>query len=51
MVSIDEFKKIEMKIGKIVSVERVPDTDKLLKLSVDFAEETTSGYFRHCWFL
>jgi len=25
-----------MKIGKIVSVERVPDTDKLLKLSVDF---------------
>jgi len=36
MVSIDDFKKIEMKIGKIVSVERVPDTDKLLKLSVDF---------------
>jgi len=25
-----------MKIGKIISVERVPDTDKLLKLRVDF---------------
>jgi len=40
MVSIDDFKKIEMKIGKIVSVERVPDTDKLLKLSVDFGLRT-----------
>ncbi|KKS83255.1 MAG: Methionyl-tRNA synthetase [Parcubacteria group bacterium GW2011_GWA2_43_11] len=29
-----------MKIGKIVSVERVPDTDKLLKLSVDFGLRT-----------
>lgn len=39
MISIDDFKKVEMKIGKIESVERVPDTDKLLKLSVDFGEE------------
>jgi methionine--tRNA ligase beta chain len=39
MISIDDFKSVEMKIGKIESVERVPDTDKLLKLTVDFAEE------------
>lgn len=36
MISIDDFKSVEMKIGKIESVERVPDTDKLLKLTVDF---------------
>jgi methionyl-tRNA synthetase len=36
MVSIDDFKKIEMKIGQIKTVERVPDTDKLLRLTVDF---------------
>jgi methionine--tRNA ligase beta chain len=39
MISIDDFTKIEMRIGKITSVERVPDTDKLLRLSVDLGEE------------
>jgi len=41
MITIDDFKKIEMKIGKIETVERVPDTDKLLRLVVDFGEEKT----------
>ena len=39
MISIDDFKQTEMRIGHILSVERVPDTDKLLKLEVDFGEE------------
>ncbi|OGK20086.1 tRNA-binding protein [Candidatus Roizmanbacteria bacterium RIFCSPHIGHO2_01_FULL_39_8] len=34
-ISFDEWKKIEMKVGKIMKVERVPDTDKLYKLQVD----------------
>ncbi len=38
MISIDDFKKLEIKIGQILSAEKVPDTDKLLKLSVDFGE-------------
>lgn len=38
MITIDDFQKIEIKIGKILSVEKVPETDKLLKLSVDFSE-------------
>ncbi len=37
-ISIDEFHKLEIRIGEIRSVEKVPDTDKLLKLSVDFGE-------------
>lgn len=36
MISIDEFKKVEMRVGHILSVEKVPDSDKLLRLSVDF---------------
>jgi methionine--tRNA ligase beta chain len=40
MITFDEFKKMEIKIGQILSAEKVPETDKLLKLSVDFAEGT-----------
>ncbi len=35
-VSYDDFAKVEIRAGKILSAEKVPDTDKLLKLSVDF---------------
>ena len=38
MISFDDFKKIEVRAGKILSAEKIPDTDKLLRLSVDFAE-------------
>jgi len=40
MITFEDFKKIEMRAGKILSVEKIPETDKLLKLSVDFAEST-----------
>lgn len=39
MINYDEFKKVEIRIGKILSAEKVPDTDKLLRLEVDLAEE------------
>lgn len=38
MISYEDFKKVEIKAGKILSAEKIPETDKLLKLSVDFAE-------------
>lgn len=38
-ISIDEFSKIEVKVGTVRSAERVPETDKLLRLMVDFGEE------------
>lgn len=40
MISYDQFKTIELRVGEILSAERVPETDKLLKLSVNFGEET-----------
>lgn len=39
MISIDEFSKIEVKVGTVLTAERVPETDKLLRLTVDFGEE------------
>jgi methionine--tRNA ligase beta chain len=38
MISFEDFKKVEIRAGKILSAEKIPDTDKLLKLMVDFAE-------------
>lgn len=37
-VTVDEFRKIEIRVGKILSAEKVVDADKLLKLQVDFGE-------------
>ncbi|MBU6388427.1 methionine--tRNA ligase [Patescibacteria group bacterium] len=39
-ISIDDFSKIDVKIGTVRSAERVPETDKLLKLMIDFNEES-----------
>ena len=39
MVSYDDFMKMEIKIGTILEAERVPNTDKLLKLVVDLGSE------------
>lgn len=47
MISYEEFKKVEIKAGKILSVEKIPDTDKLLKLSVDFNEKDENGNAKH----
>jgi methionyl-tRNA synthetase len=40
MINIDEFAKVEIKIGEILSAEKVEGSDKLLKLSVNFGEES-----------
>lgn len=38
-ISIDDLSKIEVRVGVVQSAERVPETDKLLRLVVDFGEE------------
>ncbi len=38
MLTIDDFKKVEICAGTIRAAERVPETDKLLRLAVDFGE-------------
>lgn len=39
-LTIDEFKKVQIKVGQILSAEKVENSEKLLKLSVDFGEES-----------
>ena len=34
-ISFNEFKKIEIKIGKILSVEKIPEANKLYKIMVE----------------
>lgn len=43
MISYEEFKKVEIRAGKILSAEKIPETDKLLKLMVDFTEKDEAG--------
>ena len=38
VISLEDFKKIDIVVGEILSVEKIPNTDKLLKLSVDLGE-------------
>ena len=38
-ITLKDFKKVNITVGKILSAEKIPDTDKLLKLSVDVGEE------------
>jgi len=38
MISIDDFAKVEMRVGKVVKAEDVEKSEKLIRLTVDFGE-------------
>lgn len=37
-IDFEEFKKIEIRIGKIISAEKIENTEKLLKLQIDLGD-------------
>lgn len=39
MINFNDFQKVEIKIGTVLSAEKIEGSEKLLKLSVDFGEE------------
>lgn len=39
MITIDDFRKLDIKIGKVISAEKVPDADKLIKFVFDLGNE------------
>lgn len=39
-IAIDDFAKVEIKVGKIITAEHIEGSDKLIKLQVDFGTET-----------
>ncbi len=45
MINIDQFKQVEMKVGLVVEAENQEGSEKLIKLKVDFGEETTRTIF------
>lgn len=40
MISFEEFKKLDLRVGKIIEAERVAGSDNLLKLKVNLGQET-----------
>lgn len=52
-ISYEDFAKLDMRIGTIVAAEAVPETDKLIKCTIDFGLEVgmrtiVSGI--HAWY-
>jgi methionine--tRNA ligase beta chain len=46
-ISFDDFKKLDIRIGKILSAEKIEGSDKLIKLEVNFGvSETGEGIKR-----
>ena len=51
MINIDDFKKVELKVAKVLSAENIEGSDKLLKLQVDLGTEqrqVLSGIAKYC---
>jgi methionyl-tRNA synthetase len=38
LINIEDFAKVEMRVGEILTAERVPKADKLLRFTVDLGE-------------
>jgi methionine--tRNA ligase beta chain len=39
MISFEDFQKIDLRVGKIIKVEKIEGSEKLLKLKVDLGKE------------
>src|SRR4029079_11761742 len=50
-IAYDDFSKMDIRIGTITAAERVPKTDKLLKLTIDTGKEqrTVVSGIAHCY--
>jgi len=50
VISIEDFAKVDLRVGTVVSAEPIPGASKLLKLEIDIGESklvTTSGIAQH----
>ncbi len=37
-ITYDDFAKLDIRVGTVMAAERVPETDKLIKCTIDFGE-------------
>lgn len=42
-ISYEDFAKLEIRIGTVVAAELIPETDKLIKCTVDFGDASSGG--------
>lgn len=50
LISFEEFKKLDIRVGKILKAEPIAGSDKLLRLEVDFGSEArqiVAGIVQH----
>lgn len=40
MINIDDFSKVEIRIGEILTAEKVENADKLIRFTINFGEES-----------
>ena len=45
-IQYEDFAKLDIRIGKVIAAEKVPETDKLIKCSVDFGDPPAGGGIR-----
>lgn len=43
-ITIDDFRKVDLRVARIVKAEAVPDADKLLQLTLDLGGETRNVF-------
>ena len=39
LITIEDFKKLDLRIGTVTAAEKIPDADKLIRLLVDLGEQ------------
>lgn len=37
-IQYDDFAKLDIRVGRVIAAEKVPETDKLIKCTIDFGE-------------
>ncbi len=42
-IQYDDFAKLDIRIGRVIAAEKVPETDKLLKCTIDFGPVEKGG--------
>lgn len=40
MMTLDDFRRLELRVGRVTSAERIAGADRLLKLTVDLGSES-----------
>lgn len=43
MITIDDFSKVELKVGTVVEAEEIEGSEKLIKLKVDLGKDPPAG--------